>query len=369
MNPNRWVGEMSVNILLTCVGSQVAPSVIRLFKNHPNYTVNIIGVDNNDGIDSIGSDFVDKYYQVPMGNTAEYINFIRKIVQKNQIQAIFIGSDEEVIALSSFKNEFVHNYNCQICCPESHTVKLCTDKYDLMIHLKKKGIPVADVYAPKSIEDLKNFATLLGYPQRKFIIKPRFGRGSKGFRVVCHEYDKYDAFINNDIMHISLDDLINIFQQNKNKLTEYLIMEYLPGNKFSSDILLERGKLISMVTRNNWEKPKINPPTQLADIVFNDDVYHYCKQVTEILNFDYFVQIETGIHDDGKPRLIEINTRLDATLPITLGLGLNFYHELVTYAIEGEMRLDINYTKDSVKKIRFVRYWDHLFKDIIEEIN
>ena len=52
--------------------------------------------------------------------------------------------------------------------------------------------------------------------------------------------------------------------------------------------------------------------------------------------------------------------RLDATLPITTGVGINFFHELIDYALNGTFNnIEIDY--GNFRKIRFFRYWDHVF--------
>jgi len=124
-----------------------------------------------------------------------------------------------------------------------------------------------------------------------------------------------------------------------------------------------------MVIRNNGPMPKISPPTQVADIVFDEDIREFAESIVEVFGFDFFVQIEIGRDLKGNPGLIEINTRLDAALPITTGLGLNFYHEMITYALKGMMREDIKDYRDYRKKIIFKRYWQHFFEEIDKDLN
>lgn len=353
-----------IKIILTCVGSQVSPSIIELIREHPLYDVHIIGIDNKSKKDCISIKFLNQYYQVPLGNDKRYIPTIKEIVKKNSVKLIFPGSDEEVLSLSAHKEEFRKNYNCEICCASKNVVKVAVNKYKLMIELKENGIDVAEVYALNNLDDLHKYAKKLGYPKKKFIIKPQFGRGSAGFRVVTDNYDKYKSFYFRDIINISLEELEGLFSEKSGEISNYLLMEYLPGNKYSSDVLVENGNVISMVTRNNWKMPKVRPPTQLADIVFDEDIREYVNRIIKCMGFDYFIQVETGRNHYGKPMLIETNTRLDAALPITMGVGINFYHELITYAIEGKFRDNLPDYKSYHKGIRFIRYWTHYFKEI-----
>ena len=231
--------------------------------------------------------------------------------------------------------------------------------------LQDNGIPVGKFYAPVYVDDIKEAAARLGYPKKDFIIKPRCGSGSKGLKIVTSHFDTYDSFIQNKQISTTLDKLADLFSSYPEKISEFVIMEYLPGNKYSADILSEHGEVKSMVIRNNGKDLKINPPTQLADIVFDGDIREYSKRICELLKFDFFIQIESGRGKDGKPYYIETNPRLDATTPITTGLGVNFYHEMINYAINGSFSINIDIVENNRDKtIRFFRFWDHTFKEV-----
>lgn len=355
---------MQINILLTCVNSQVAPSIIKLLEKHPTYDIRVIGTDTKPPEDCISTPFLSDYFQVPMGDDESYVPIIIEIVKQKSINIILCGSDEEVISLSKFQRILKEKYNCKVCCSPYNIVKNASDKYKLMNILKSENINVTNFYSLEKIDDIKKCAILLGYPNNNVIIKPRFGRGSKGFRVISSNYDEYGQFFRGENLFISIEELVKIFSFNPSAISNYFLMEYLPGDKYSADCLVTNGEVVSMVIRNNGKKPKISPPTQIADIVFDKDIRAYVKRIIKSFMFDYFIQIEVGRDNNGQPQLIEANTRLDATLPITMGLGINFYHELITYAMEGKYDVNIPDISEFDKKVRFIRYWDHYFKEL-----
>ncbi|MEE1550226.1 MAG: ATP-grasp domain-containing protein [Nitrospinaceae bacterium] len=354
--------ESTVTILMTCVNAQVAPGIMEQIKDHPDYRIRLIGCDAVPKEEILGRPFCDTCYSVPLGISDDYTETMLGIVKTHGVQIVFPGSDEECLALSKCRQMFERE-GCRIACSDYDTVQLCFDKYRLMTFLKQKGIGIGRVYHPKSLDDLSRYADALGYPDSDFVIKPRSGRGSRGFRVISAAYDPYDAFSRDDAHRISLDVLTDIFRSHEKRLSEYLIMEMYPGDKYSADILISRGEVCSMVIRNNGAIPKINPPTQNARIVFDEDIRKYAEQIVGILPFDYFAQVEMGRGSHGAPGLIEINTRMDATLPITEGLGLNFFREMITYAMTGKMRAGISDCHEYSKRLRFRRYWSHLFEE------
>lgn len=356
------MGKNTINALLTCVNSQVSPSFIQLIYGHPDYEIRVVGVDAVPKEDNLGKNFCDKCYQVPLGGEKDYIPSIKRIVKENDIKVIFPGSDEECLALSKHKEE-INQMGCNICCSSYKVISLASNKYEVMMELKERGIQTGEVYIPQTISDLGKIAEKLGYPECDFVLKPQQGRGSKGFRIVTSRKSKYDSFCSRENYKISLGELVDIFSEREEEMSKYLMMEYYPGDKYSADVLVSEGKVISMVIRNNGPLPKISPPTQTADIVFNEDIRAYAESIVALIGFDYFVQIEIGRDLEGNPGLIEINTRLDATLPITTGLGLNFFHEMITYSVTGKMREGIRDYKHYDKRLKFRRYWQHLFEE------
>jgi len=349
--------------MLTCVNSQVSPSVIQLIYGHPNYDINVIGIDAAFLEDNLGRNFCKRCYQVPQGVNEDYFPSVKRIVEENDVKLIFPGSDEECVSLAKHRDE-LNQVGCDVACSSYDVVSAVSDKYRLIMELKSVGIYNAEVFLPETVMDMKAMAEEMGYPDKDIAIKPRFGRGSKGFKIITHGYDKYASFYNGECYKISLEEIIDIFKEQSEEVSKYLMMEYYPGNKYSADILVSDGKVHSMVIRNNGTFPKINPPTQVADIVFDEDIRKYAESVIGAFDFNYFVQIEIGRTAEGNPGLIEANTRLDATLPITTGLGLNFYHEMITYALNGKMRKGINEYKYH-NKIRFKRYWNHIFEELV----
>ncbi|MDP6179258.1 MAG: ATP-grasp domain-containing protein, partial [Desulfatiglandales bacterium] len=349
---------MNIHILLTCVGSQVAPSVIQTIRDHPRYEIKVVGVDNKKRGESIGAHFVDEYYQVPMGNEQSYIPELEEIVKKGEVKVLLPGSDEESLALSRERHRF-SRIGCAVACSDYEVTELVVDKYRLMERLKERSVPVADFFEFRTMSELRECAEKLGFPTKPFVIKPKISRGGRGFRVVQTAVSPLDDFLKGDTTTIDFDSLARIFEGAADEMDKFFVMDYLPGRKYSADVLVKQGKMASVVIRN-----KIFPvgsPTQVADIVFDKDLIAYALSIMEVLRFDYFVQFEIGRNPGGKPRLIEINPRLDATLPICLGIGVNFYHEMINHALGEEYSDSVMVSKDAQVLKRFFRYWQHCF--------
>jgi carbamoyl-phosphate synthase large subunit len=349
-----------INILLTCVASQVMPEKIKLIKSFSEYDIKIVGIDMSCYELSVGAFFCDKFFQSPSGKEKGYNNFILKLVKKEKINIIFCGSDEEVLALSKIKDTLKSKFNCILISSNYKITKLTSDKHEMLKKIKEKGFHVCKFLNPRTIKDIDKFAGGIGYPKKDFIIKPKQGRGSKGFKIITSKINYKKEFFSSTSYKMTIEDLKKHFKKYPAEIKNFLLMEYLPGDKYSADILAENGQIRSIVIRNNWKDPKINPPTQVADIVFDKDIQEYAEKICNLIKANFFLQIEIGRDKNGKPAFIESNPRLDATLPITMGVGINFYHELIYYALNKKFRSNI-IPREKNKKIRFFRYWDHTF--------
>jgi len=349
-----------LDILLSCANAQVVPEIISMIRDHPDFAVTIHGMDAGVTKGNIAELCCDNCYDVPLGSDPAYYQVVRRIVVENGIRILFPASDEECMVLSRNRAD-LSTLDCTLCSSEAEVNEIASNKYLVMRRLRELGISSGDFYLPDGLDDLDDIATKLGYPERDFIIKPMLGRGSRGFRVISYKADAYANFRSGKHHRISLEELKTIFRDNETDFRNYLLMEYYPGEKFSADVLVSCGKVISMVIRTNGTAPKTNPPTQRADIVFDPDVRAFSTRLVEELGFDFFVQIECGRRLNGNLGLIEINTRSDATLPITAGLGINFYREMITYGMTGRMRSGIPDYHEYPERLRFLRYWKHEF--------
>ena len=348
-----------INVILTSAGAQVAPGIIRMLKDNRNYSIKVIGVDAGIRDELVGRHFCDRFYSVPYAYEKEYIPCILKICTKEKISIIFPGSDEETVTVAKNKDTFLYN-NTKIICSDYSSVKLCTDKFKLMSRLKENRISVGKFYGLRDMKSLMKHSRELGYPKHDIVIKPRIARGSKGFRVITGHSDAYKKFLDNRFYLSSLDEIVNVFKRNAEQLKRFFLMEYFQGPKYSVDILL-KGHVPAVHICREKIFP-INSPTQVADIVYDKDIVDYAGKIARFLRFEYFVQIEVGRNRDNEPSLIEINPRIDATLPIVEGLGINYFEQMINYAMEGVFTGAFRISKK--KNLRFYRYWEHIFAKV-----
>ena len=82
---------MTFAMLLTCVGGELSPQVIRTLKSSRRHDVRVVGVDMRD--DASGRYFVDSFYTVPAGDSDEYIGVLSDIVDREDVDLVLPTSD------------------------------------------------------------------------------------------------------------------------------------------------------------------------------------------------------------------------------------------------------------------------------------
>ena len=346
-----------INVLLTCANAQISPSVFKLLKAS-DYVDKVVGIDANSYPGCLGKEFFDTFYKVPNGESPDYFQHIETIVKKEKIRVLFPASDEELFILSERREQLQSNYNCSVVSASKEVVNHVSNKAELCKQINLITENKVSFFEPKTLEDLEQALIKLGHPQKKVLLKPKFGRGSKGIKIICEERseilnfeDKFNSFIKSA-------DLLSFFKKNPDHLRDYLVSEYLTGEKYSSDILAKNGEIHHSIQRSNGINPKLNPPTQYAEIVNFHDIKEFNQKICKHFKIDNFAQIEVGRDSQDKLKIIEINARLDATLPITMGLGHNYYDYLIHKQLFGVFpEITDNWRSGTF----FYRYWSDGF--------
>ncbi len=250
--------------------------------------------------------------KIPYGNQPSYADTLHSLCKQYEIDYIFIGSDEEAMALSktSWASRISH-----IDTPE--ITSLVLNKYKLHSALGEDFVPFYSQCQSK--EELIAMVERFG----SVIERPISGRGSRGLRhLTAHKSQQYPAAIS--VAEASF--CVDTFQT-----------EFLKGDKYSADCIFDQGNLKTCMIRNNGPLVKYRPPTMTAIACVDHEVFLFAQRVGKKLGLSGFHQIECGKDEIGKVLLIEINPRLDATLSITRCYKENFYELLIQRASVGLM--------------------------------
>lgn len=315
---------MSICILLTSVGGMVSPGIIENLRNIPKID-RIIGTDMS--AEAIGFHFVDKGYIVPRGDAPDYITVLSELSERESVDVIIPGADEEVLALSRHKDTFKKKGISIICSPYDIT-SVAIDKGSMLTFLEQSGVSVPKYYLPTSKSELLKAVDELGYPSRPVVIKPRRGRGGRGFRVLKEDIDILGTRESRDIRLKWFMDVVP-----ENKLSEIVLMEYLPGDDYSVDVLAGKGELFFVIPRRRIKA--ILGPSLIGEVVWNQEVVNVVEQVTKIFGFDSItnIQLKYSAAPEEMPMIYEINPRVSGTIVASTAAGIDLLNCGIKYAL------------------------------------
>lgn len=110
----------------------------------------IIGIDQNKY--SLMNAEVDQRYLCPDASDAEYINYLKKIVDREKVDVVYPSKSNEELWLISKNRDDI---NAHIFLPEEELVQIFEDKFLTNSILEKEGIRVPKTYLITEVKDLE----------------------------------------------------------------------------------------------------------------------------------------------------------------------------------------------------------------------
>lgn len=285
--------------------------------------IRTIGVDING--DAVGQYLCDAFYQVPRPSEDCFVGRILEICEKEHVDVVLPQVNEELLKLSPFRYNSV-----KIAISDTEVINAVNDKSLLMYYAKMAGVPTPEYHVVETFTQLEQSLFKLGYPEKKVVVKPPVSRGMIGLRIVDDSLDRKKAFFTEKPEHS-----IYVKRQELNFLGEkfppLIAMEYLPGKEYSVDVLSKKNKAVVVVPRTR--------DLMRTGITFtgttekNDEIIRYSKKLTEKMGLEYAHGYQFKLDDEGKPRLIECNPRIQGTMVLSTFAGANIIYGAVQLAL------------------------------------
>lgn len=299
------------NILVTGVGAIIGYGVIKSLKKS-KYDVNIIGMDIYD--DAAGQKWCDKFIQAIPASNSNYCNFILDIIEKNKVDLVFFGTEQEISRVVMEKDNIPENIYCKFVTNKSEIVELSKDKWKTYEYQIEHNLP-----AIKSMieGDFNDFVEELGLP---FLLKPRCSYASKGIVKIYEEEDLiyYRKKVGENFM------VQEIVGDDDN---EYTVAVFgLGDGEFINSISLKR----KLSQEGATAKARVVDIQQLNDKV---------EKLTRLLKPLGPTNYQFRLHE-GEFLLLETNPRISSSTSIREAFGYN----------EAEMCIDFFVNKQIPKK-------------------
>lgn len=320
-----------LNILVTGTGVEVGQGVIKALRLS-KYKCNIVGCDMNP--DSVGFFMCDSHYVVPKATSPDYLDKIIDICKNRNIKLIFPTVDLELQVLSKNKSLF-KNINTLLVIQPEELLNTFSSKYNTYQFLKNNNIPVPATVFVDNRTDIKKALNKFNFP---LILKPDFGRGSKGIYLA---YSKEE---------------LNLYLQLIKK-KKSVIQQYLPAEDEEYTCAVFNCKYLKEPYVIVFKRKLIEGVSGVAEVFFSKDIISTCKKVARCSNLDGVINIQLRKFKN-TPFIFEINPRYSSTVGMRANCGFNDVEMAIDYLLFNKIP-----AKPDIRKKRILRYKDEIYID------
>jgi carbamoyl-phosphate synthase large subunit len=318
----EWVPEPSgdpdplhpVRVLVTGVGGPAGVAVLRALRHRGHY---VIGVDADPG--AVGLQLADEDHLVPRHDDPTYLTTLLHVATRAEAQALICTVAEELPALAAGRQHLAEA-GVRTLLPGRDAAMRCIDKWRFSELMTEAGLP-----APAT-----GLGSAVGVP-RPWVVKPRFGRGSRDVTVVR---------------------TIRTLNTALRRTPEPIVQTLLVGREFTVDALVDpSGTVLAALPRWRLEtKAGISTKGE----TFNDPaVSDLATLVLKAVGLAGPANVQGFVSADGEVSVHEANPRFSGGLPLTLAAGADLVEEYLRGIMGRPMRADRLVARPGVRMLRY----------------
>lgn len=308
--------------LTILISASSSPSIIgqlKCYKENKEREIRIVGVDMDP--EPSAKYLVDTFYQVPPVTDETYCDLILDICRKENVDIYFPNISAEVDKVVKHKKDF-DSLGTIVSVSDQSNVSIANNKLRTYDFLKSRNIPVPQYYAVNSVNDFIEGCEKLGYPGNPVCLKIVNNSGSRGVRIIDANKNRYQIFAHEkpNSFFTSYEDMISVLQSAET-LDEMMLVEYMPGNEYTVDLLADHGQVLYMVGRENTVS--LMSIAQESIVTKIDSAYAMSERIVKAFDFDGNIGLDFMKNADGVPVLMDINPRITATVSVIAAAGVN----------------------------------------------
>ena len=308
-----------LRILVTGAGAPGYAAIVNCLRYNGERALYIVGVDMN--AKASGRSLTDAFYQVPPAADPGFIPALLKIAEEERIDVVIPIVTRELELFSAAREAF-SEIGTKVCVMDPGPLHTANNKGLLLDAMKEAGLPVPAYKVVRTAEELENAVYEMGYPGQPVVVKPTFGNGSRGTRIIDPGKSRFDLMFQEkpNSMYMSFQELISVIHE-KDAIPEMMVMEYLPGKEICVDALAEHGKVRYISSR---EGVAVNSIQIISRVTWHEEAISLASQVIGLLKLDGNVNFDIRPDREGRVRVLEINPRLPAGIAAQAAAGINF---------------------------------------------
>lgn len=318
-----------VSVLVTCVGGRLIYDIIAALRAAEDLDVKVFGIDADP--EAHGRLLCDEFLVVPIAENHpdEWLSAVMQLHARQPLDAILALSEGESRLLASEEDRFAAA-GIKTSVSAKSIVMTMTDKLLLLQHLSADGVDTGPFHPVDTEADLDAALAALGYPERKVVLKPRQGRGSRGVLICSSEHAVFERLLPNRFCGIGdRDALLRALADENDDLDDYLATEYYGGPVSDIDCVVEQGVLKDVCVRLRQLKNPLWPTSTGHKIHMDQRVIDYVRDICASLKVDGAGDFDIVIDDTGKPKILDAAARFSGSVGGAFTAGANFPAQLI----------------------------------------
>ena len=340
-----------VTVLLTGAGAPGCAGILRGLRANDERPVNVVGVDMNP--DAYGFALVDESAVVPAGTDDDYISRMTTIAAREAVDVVLPLTTAELGPLSRNRDAF----DATVMVSDPGPLGVANDKGQLYDFLDRAGLDCAPTF--RRVETLDGFLDAcaeLGYPEQPVCFKRPVASGMRGFRVLDESEDRLSRLLSQkpDSAVTTLDSVQPVLDSAET-FPELVVMEYLPGEEYSVDVLAQGDTVGPVIPRS---RTRTRAGISFEGTVERDEqLIEAAAEICRELGVEYNINVQFKYDRNGVPKVLEINPRVSGTIVMCIGAGANMPYLGVKQALgEPLPPVDVEWGT------HMVRYWQEVFR-------
>lgn len=341
-----------IKVLITTVGGLTSPDILKAIRDNNEREVFLLGIDPFEY--AVGRNFVDAFEISPdsTNNEEQFIKCLNSLVEKYNIDVLIPCGNEDNLAIAKHKDKI----NCNVMVGKYKSLRDAYDKGFVYNKIQNNLNGICPNFKiVNNYEDYKSAIKNLGFPKKKIVIKPRFGRGGRGVYILNNNLSYNKIFNSKPSIEYPSVVFEHIFKK-IDKFEDLIVMEYLSDPFYSIySLSSNRQNIFTIQHLRQWGTAS---QTLRGEVSYNKKIEKIASDIISLFNLDFLINFELAKSDDGRIVLFDLNPRIGASSGIAKDIGINLPYLAIKVLINEKIEIPKNIFsyKD---KFSFTRYFDH----------
>ena len=248
-----------------------------------------------------------------------FLSWLEKLVKTNKFDVLIVPEEDTGLLVAKNRDRF--SKFIRIPLAELSAINFLRDKFAVISHALKLGIPCPNTKLINSIADINCCKGSLKFP---LVLKPVSSSGGHGIQYVLDE----------SYLNVMAEKILG-------KYEKCLIQDYIPGNNYYGVSVIFNGRnqmRSAFVHQKLRQYPSTGGASTYAVSVKYPKLVELSEALLKSLGWFGVANVEFKVDQrDGIPKLMEANPRLWGSLQLAISSGVNIPHMLYQLASEGDV--------------------------------